>query len=320
MRAALIDRLGAPPIFGAAPSPEPAGDEALIEVVVAPLNPIDLQIASGGFYMGVPALPYIPGKEAVGRIAEGRSLAAGTRVWFETSGGLGGNGSFAALAVAKEAWACEVPEGIEDALAAALGIAGLAAWLALEWRARLRPGETVLVLGASGAVGSLAVQIAKLLGAGRVVAAARSARGLAHARELGADATVALGAADDLASAFADAAAGGIDVVVDPLFGEPFLAAARAAAPGGRIVQLGQAAAPEVRLSSELLRRKTLSIIGHMNLETPPEVKAAAYRRLLEAAAAGRLRVDLEILPLSQVGEAWRRQARSPGRKLVLRP
>src|SRR5207248_6952801 len=115
----------------------------------------------------------------------------------------------------------QIDADVDDALAACLGVAGLAAWLALEWRGDLREGETVLVLGASGAVGLIAVQAAKLLGAGRVVAAARNPEGLERARSLGADATVKLDEHDDLAAAFLDACDGQPDLTIDPLRREP---------------------------------------------------------------------------------------------------
>ena len=124
----------------------------------------------------------------------------------------------------------------------ALGISGLAAWLALTWRAQLKPGEHVLVLGASGVLGQIAVQAAKLLGAARVVAAARSQKGLEHCLALGADAAVRLGEPEDFLAALARGAEGRIDVVVDPVYGEPFVAAVNAASFGARLVQIGAGA------------------------------------------------------------------------------
>jgi NADPH:quinone reductase len=180
----------------------------------------------------------------------------------------------------------------------------------------------VLVLGASGPVGLVAVQAARLLGAGRVVAAARSREGLERAHELGADATVALdaGAPEDVASAIRDAAGGPVDVTVDPLWGEPVVAAIHAAAERGRVVQIGQSAGPEATLPSGAVRGKMLSILGHTTLEAPREVVDRAYLRLVEHAAAGPLVMDHEVLPLDRAADAWRRQEELPRRKLVLRP
>ena len=323
MRAAWIEEVGGTPSVRDVGDPRREEGQALVAVTAAPLNPIDLATASGRFYAGPPDVPYVPGKEGVGRVLEADALSPGTRVWFMAPGGHGGNGALAERATPSEASAVEVPEGVEDALAASLGIAGLAAWLALEHRARVRAGETVLVLGASGAVGQIAVQAARVLGARRVVAAARSRDGLDRARELGADATVELtdaADAEELGERLRDAAGGDIHVTVDPLWGDPVAGAAHAAAPGGRIVNLGESADPEATLTSALVRGKSLTILGHANQRVPREVIADAYRRLLEHAAAGRVTVDYELLPLERVAEAWERQAASPGRKLVLEP
>ena len=160
MRAALIRDVGAMPEVGDAPAP--SGDA--IDVLAAPINPIDLAVSRGILATGHPELPYVPGCEAVGRTADGRV------VWiFGGSLGRTSNGAIAERAAVGDAHAIDVPEGADPALAAALGIAGLAGWLPFAWRAPLRGGENVLVLGATGSVGLVAVQAAKLLGAARVV-------------------------------------------------------------------------------------------------------------------------------------------------------
>ena len=163
------------------------------------------------------------------------------------------------------------------------------------------------------------MQSARLLGAARVVAAARSQEGLERCLQFGADASVRLDE-PDLPAAFAEAARGRIDVVVDPLFGEPFAAAVNAASFGARLVQLGAGAGAEATLSSAAIRGKLLVILGHANFAAPPEVKREAYRRLVEAAAGGEVRVDVDPLGLEQVGEAWRRLASGSHRKIVLVP
>jgi NADPH:quinone reductase-like Zn-dependent oxidoreductase len=178
----------------------------------------------------------------------------------------------------------------------------------------------VLVLGASGVLGQIAVQAAKLLGAGRVVAAARSAEGLERCLALGADTTVRLGEADDLPAAFAAAAEDRIDVVLDPLFGEPLVAALHAASFGARIVQIGAGAAAEATIPSAPIRGKMLVLMGHTNFAAPPEVKREAYRRMVEAADRGEIVVDVDRIPLEQVAEAWDRLAAGAHRKLVLVP
>ena len=318
MRAAVIEQVGEPPSAGEAPDPTRGEGEALIEVSAEPINPIDVAIGAGKFYSGPPEVPYVPGKEGFGRVIEADGHEPGTRVYFETPGGLGGNGSFGERAAVAEEELVAVEQDIDDALAASLGIPGLAAWLSLEWRAKLAEGETVLVLGASGAVGIIAVQAAKLMGAGRVVAAARDGAALERVRERGADATVDLSADGDLTEAFKEAAGGGIDVIVDPLWGPPAVAALQAMNPDGRLVHLGQSASPEATIPSGPLRGNTLTILGHTSLTASRETKSAAYLKLVEHAAAGRIVLDTETFALDEVTDAWQRQSSFPYRKLVL--
>jgi NADPH2:quinone reductase len=229
-------------------------------------------------------------------------------------------GSMGELALVDPAATYELPDGLDEGLAVALGIAGLAAWLALDWRAQLKPGEHVVVLGASGVVGQLAVQAAKHLGAARVVGAARSAEGLARAQALGADAAVRLGDGEELAQELSDAAEGRIDVVVDPLCGEPLAAAVQAASFGARIVSLGASAGPTATLPSAAIRGKMLVIMGHTNFAAPPEVKRSAYTRMAELASSGRLQVEVERVALADVRAAWERLAAGAHRKIVLVP
>ena len=319
MRGAVIDRIGRPPVVKEIEEPKRGAGQALILVIAASINPLDLSIASGRYYGGPPDVPYVPGTEGVGLVVDAESVAAGTRVRFEARSG---NGSLAERALATEDTLIELPERTDDDLAAAIGVAGLAAWLALEWRGKLEDGETVLVLGASGAVGQIAVQAAKHLGAGRIIAAARNADGLRRARELGADATVELRGQSvaELSDQFREAAGGELDLVVDPLWGEPAVAALLALRTEGRLVNLGQSAGGEATISSASVRSRMRSILGHANRMTPPSVRRDAYLALLEEATAGRLRVDFEVLPLGEVARAWERQAASPHRKIVVRP
>lgn len=314
MRAAVLKELGQAPSADEFDAPGDAGPgEVVAEVAAAGINPIDIALASGAFYGGAPPVPSVVGLEGVARV-EGGGLA-----YFD--GPVAPYGSLAERVLVREESLIPLPDGLDPAHAVAFGIAGLAAWLALEWRAELREGETVLVLGASGPVGQIAVQAARLLGAGRVVAAARSAEGLERAGELGADATVQIGAQDDLAAAFREAAGGeGHDVVVDPLWGEPALAAIKAAARGARVVNLGQSAGAEAMLPSAALRGKAIALLGHTNFAAPLEVKRAAYTRMAEHAVAGELTADFDTVPLADVASAWERQQAGPHRKLVVVP
>jgi NADPH2:quinone reductase len=310
MRAAVLHEYGVP-VADQFEEPSPVSGQAVVDVLAAGLNPVDVAICAGRFYAGKPPLPSVAGREGVG-------MLDGRRVYFD--GPVAPFGSMAERSLVDAGSTYAVPDAVEDGVAVALGISGLAAWLALTWRAELKQGEHVLVLGASGVLGQIAVQAAKLLGASRVVAAARSQEGLERCLALGADASVRLGEPADLSAALAQAAEGRIDVVVDPVFGEPFVAAVNAASFGARIVQLGAGAGAEAMIPSAAIRGKMLVLMGHTNFAAPPEVKRAAYRRLSEAAAGGEIRVDVDPLPLEQVGEAWRRLAAGSHRKIVLVP
>jgi NADPH2:quinone reductase len=316
MRAAVVREVGTVPEPGELPDPSRGDGEALVEVRAAALNPIDLTIASGRFYAGPPQVPYAPGREGVGVVLEADTVAEGTRVRFERDTGYGANGSLAERIVVDEDALVPLPEEADDKVAAALGIAGIAAWLALE-KAEIREGSSVLVLGATGAVGQVAVQGAKLLGAGRVIAAARNADALERTRELGADELMPLGDGD-LTAAYKDAAAAELDAVIDPLWGEPAVAALGTLRIGGRLVHLGTAAGLEATVPSALLRGKNVSIVGHSNLTTPHETKARAYRELLDHVIAGRIRVDVDVFTLERIADAWSEQAASPHRKIVV--
>src|SRR3954451_18211020 len=163
MDAAVLRDYGSDPEFGEFGEPQ-ANGLALVEVSVAGLNPVDHTIASGRLPGREPPLPSVPGLEGIGTV-EGR------RVYFDSP--VAPFGSMGERTLVEREELIEVPEGVEDGLAVSFGISGLAAWLALTWRAELREGESVLVLGSSGVLGQIAVQAARLLGAGRVVAAAR---------------------------------------------------------------------------------------------------------------------------------------------------
>jgi NADPH2:quinone reductase len=313
MRAAVIERYGDLPVLREVPEPKADGAN-LVEVIAAPLNPVDLSIASGKFYAGSPPTPYVPGGEGIGRVLQNGK--AGPRVYFRAASP---NGSLAERAVSKDQTVA-LPDSVPDGVAAALGTPGIAAYLALTRRAQLKAGETVLVLGASGVLGAIAVQVARLLGAGRIIAGARDEHGLARARELGADATVDLKQTDGLTERIREASGGQLQVVIDPIWGVPGVAALEAVSPLGRFVQLGQSAGPEAVVKSSIVRGRYLSILGYGSFLVPWEEQAAAYRTLLGYAAAEELKVETEVLPLEAAPEAWTRQATSPHHKLALSP
>ncbi|GII24000.1 quinone oxidoreductase family protein [Planosporangium mesophilum] len=307
MRAAVIHHCGQPPVVGDRESPRPGDGQVRVAVAAAPITPLDVLCWTGSSYFGAPAVPYVPGVQGVGRLDDG------TPVWFSTAAGMRpGDGSMAEYCVVPAPDVVALPADVDHTLVAALGLSAVAAWQALTWRGELRSGEQVLVLGAGGVVGQVALQAARLHGARRVVAACRSTAGQERARRLGADAVVALTDADDvdsLAGRLLDACDGPVDVVLDPLFGVPAAAALRTLGPHGRLVNLGSSAGEHSPFDSATLRSRSLRILGYTNNELSSEQREHALRVVADHAAAGRLVVEYETVPLAEADTAWSRQA-----------
>ena len=310
IRAARIGEAGgAPPTLDEVDVPPGDGDVE-VEVEAFSLNPIDVNVARGLFYGGTPPLPYVAGVEAVGRDASGR------RVYLNGPGiGIARDGVWAERVRVPAGSLHEVPEGASDEIALASGVAGLAGWAPVTWRADVREGDRVLVLGATGSVGRVAVQAAKLRGA-FVVGAGRRADALA---ELDADAVVQLDG--ELESRFREAFGGeGPTVVIDATWGEPLVAALAAAQPRARVVNVGQSAGATATIPSNSVRGKQAEIYGYSNYALAPDVFERSYRELVEHAVAGRIRFDaVETYDVDRLGDAWNRQLAGPGAKLVVR-
>jgi NADPH2:quinone reductase len=306
----VINALGRAPEL--ADRPEPSG-EAVYDVSAVSLNPIDINVGAGRYFGGHPELPYVPGCEGVARAADG------TRVYLFSDGlGLSRDGLLAERAFAPGDLGIPLPDGASDEIAASCGVAGMAGWMPVAWRAPVRSDDRVLVLGGTGTVGLVAVQAAKLLGAERVVAAGRNSERLERAAELGADATVSL-EEDDLVAAFKEAAGGdGPTHIVDTLWGPPAVAAIQAAAPGWRLVQIGQSASGEATVASAAIRGKMGELYGYTDFAVPKDVFREQYLRLVGHAAAGEIAFDIETYPLEQVAEAWERQADGAHAKIVV--
>ena len=315
MRALVVHNHGADPrVEEGWPEPKRGEGQALVEMGAAGLNPVDLAIASGRFYGYRPDPPFVAGREGWAAWSRAPTLAPGTRVQT-----LKAAGSMAERFVADEADLWVLPDGDDDIAAAASGIAGVAGWYAVQ-TGELQRTDRVLVLGASGTVGLVAVQAARLLGASRIVAAGRDRSRLARAGELGADAVVELGDGDleeTFRGAFPD---GGPELVIDPLWGSPALAAMNIAGDGMRLVNLGQAAGAEVALPSATVRGKRLRIIGHTVFSIPLDELAAAHAELLGHVRDGSLQLDVETTPLAEAPAAWERQKAGPHTKLVVTP
>jgi NADPH:quinone reductase-like Zn-dependent oxidoreductase len=309
MKAAVLHTPGSPPSFGE--HPEPAGGDGVtvIRVTAAPVVPLDLLCASGTSYFGVPQTPYVPGGQGVGVVESSAEFAPGTRVWFFATAGMKpGDGALAQLCAVPDGDVVPITADVPDALAAALGLSGVAAWMALSWRARLAPGERVLVLGGGGAVGQSGIGVARVLEAATVVALARPGSA-ARAAAAGADVLVLLDTTDVDELAATLAVHGPFDVILDPVFGVPATAAARELAPGGRLVNLGGAAGDAATISSASLRSKTASVLGYTNNALSADQRRDAITTVLEHAAAGRIRLAYEPCGLIDVEAAWSRIA-----------
>ena len=311
MRAATLRAYAAPPAVDERPDPlEPASDDGVVVAVTgAPITPLDVLCATGTSYFGPPPLPYVPGVQGVGIVRSGPEELRGRRVWFPTTAGMHpADGSLAQLCAADVADVVPLPDGVDDALAAALGLSAVAAWEVLSSRAALVDGEQVLVLGAGGTVGQVAVQAARLLGARRVVAVCRPGPGTERATRAGADAVVSLRLDEevmDLAERVRRECDGPVDVVVDPVAGVPGSAAAMLLAPGGRLVNLGSSAGPALTVDSATLRSRSAAVLGYTNTSLSPHRRARTLGTVLRHAAAGELTVDHVTVPLEDVTTAW---------------
>jgi NADPH:quinone reductase-like Zn-dependent oxidoreductase len=301
MRAAILTEPGSTPIVAEYPEPTPVPGRSLVRVTAAPVVPLDVLCGSGASYFGQPATPYVPGVQGVGLLPDGQ------QVWFATSAGMAaGDGSLAQLCSVADADLVPVDAVVNDESLAALGLSAIAAWMCLTWRARLRPGERVVVLGGGGAVGQSAIGAALALGAGQVIAVCRSEAAGGRARNAGASVVVPFhDDVDALAAALRAAIAGPVDVVIDPVFGAAATAAVKVLGEGGRLVNLGGAAGDAATFSSAALRSRSISVLGYTNNSLSATQRAQALTSVAALAADGKLSVAHTVQPLDRVADAW---------------
>jgi NADPH:quinone reductase-like Zn-dependent oxidoreductase len=318
MNAAVLHTLGKPPRFEQFPEPIPAEGQVLVHVRAASLKPVDKQIAAGTHYTTFRELPAVCGLDGVGVLDDGsRVFFAGPRLPY---------GAMAERTVVRRAQCFTVPEGLSDEVAAALPNPGVSAWLTLKERAKLVPGEAVLILGATGVTGKLAVQTAKILGAGRVIAAGRNEKALNSLLDLGADVTIQIDrSGEELTKVFArEAGDKGFHVVIDYLWGRPTEALLAAimrnefavAGSETRLVQVGESAGASISLPAAVLRSTPLTILGTAGIPAP-EILMDAFQQVLAYGASGKLRIDTERVPLADIESAWQKDQRS---RLVIIP
>jgi NADPH:quinone reductase-like Zn-dependent oxidoreductase len=319
MKAAVLHELGKAPLYEDFDEPTPQPGENLIHVRAASLKAVDRQMAAGTHYASPKRLPAVCGIDGVG------TLEAGSRVFF--GGPRQPFGSMAERTVAPQAFCFPISDAIDDATAAALPNPGVSAYLTLTHNGTFSPGESVLILGATGVTGKLATQIAKLLGASRIVAAGRNPEALKRLVTLGANATISLDQSEEnVKAAFArEAGKEGFNIVIDYVWGRPtelFLATltqTEFAAIGSetRLIQVGESAAPTISLPAAVLRSRALTIRGTAGIP-PRDALSHAMKQVLDWAAAGSLIIETEKVPLAQITQAWLRTGYAA--RLVITP
>jgi len=311
MQAAVVRQPGATPVFEQFTDPQPGPDVSVGTLVAAALNPLDVAFVNDQFPLRRLQPPCIAGYEAVVQFADG------TR-WY-VAAPPSPYGTLAELVPVPDSDAFPVPADLDPALAAALGVAGLAGWLALDYRAHLQPGETVLVLGAGGSAGQLTMQSARVLGASLVVGAARG-KALSQAADYGADAVVDLADEQAVDAGLAAAAPDGYDVIVDFLWGGVAPHAMSHAKRGGRYIQVGNAAGAASTITGLVLRNKLLTLVGHSLFATPAEARRSAYAQMAGHALDGKFGMDLEQTRLEDISGTWEHLKTGASRKLVVAP
>jgi NADPH:quinone reductase-like Zn-dependent oxidoreductase len=313
MYAAVVNVLGQPPQYQEFPETVASEGEVAIKVRAAGLHPVVKAIAAGAHYSSGGAVPAVAGIDGVG------TLEDGSRVYF---GGVRKPwGTMAEVAMVPRSMCVPLPDGIVDVQAAAIANPGMSAWVSLKERARIEAGQTVLILGATGVAGQLAIQVARHLGAKRVIGVGRNVEAIAAANV---DAVIALGQSEDaVRDAFAEEAAKGIDIVIDYLWGRPTELLLEALAKGfrasatraTRLVEVGESAGKTIKLPGAILRSIDLTILGSGFGSAAMDVILAAIPTLFSLAAAGRLTIDVEPVPLAGVEMAWNRVEK--GRRIV---
>jgi NADPH:quinone reductase-like Zn-dependent oxidoreductase len=319
MKAAVLHIIGRPPRCEPFTDPTAADGEVIVRVLAASLKPVDKQIAAGSHYASPRQLPCICGLDGVGLLPDGK------RIFF--GGARPPYGAMAELAPVRSAFAFPLPDSINDETAAALPNPAISAWLTLAARAKIEPGENVLILGATGVTGKLSVRIAKLLGAARVVAAGRNPEALAALSSFGADATIRLDAPPEelKQSLLREAGKSGFRVVIDYIWGAPaeaFFAAVTNKEFAEikteiRYVQVGEGAGSTISLPAAVLRSTAITIMGTAGIPSR-EVLADAMQNVFKHAAAGELQIETVRVSLADIESAWQRDY--PGRRVVVIP
>jgi NADPH:quinone reductase-like Zn-dependent oxidoreductase len=305
MKAAIVAETGKPPSYGDFKEPVPTDGEVQVTVTAAALSNVVKSRASGTHYSSSGQPPFVVGIDGVGHLDDGR------RVYFALP--RAPFGSMAEKTVIRPSQCVSLPDDLDDVTAAAIANPGMSAWAAFKERAKLTAGETVLVNGATGTAGRLAVQIAKYMGARKVVATGRNVQALKVLSVLGADVTIPL---DEGGDAFEDAlkeqfCGDGIDVVLDYLWGQSAERVIIAGAKAGkdavpiRFVQIGSVSAPSITLPSAALRSSAITLMGSGLGSIPRDRLVKSIGELMQATVPGGFEILTTIVPLSEVERVW---------------
>jgi NADPH:quinone reductase-like Zn-dependent oxidoreductase len=324
MKAAVVEAFGRPPVYTDFSEPSRRDNAVVITVEASALTNLTRGIMSGNHYASKEIqLPAVAGVDGVGRLADGRRVFTGALAPF---------GMMAERALINPHDSVELPDDLDSVAAAAVPNPGISAWMALEYGAGIKPGQSVLVLGATGVTGSIAVQLAKsVFGAERVVVAGRNIERLDWLQTVGADDAIAIGNDDLGAGVGAMHAERPFDAVLDYLWAEPaetVLTALASSHPSThfhatRLIQIGSMAGLTMNLPSGILRGNGITISGIGIGSVPPEVlmrtRTEALPRLFAMIAAGELALTTAARPLADVADAWT-TAEPSGTRVVLTP
>jgi NADPH:quinone reductase-like Zn-dependent oxidoreductase len=320
MNAALVEAFDRPPRYATFADPIPTEKELLVEVTAAALHVIVRVLANGTHYGSTGVLPFVPGVDGVGRLPDG------SRVYFGVT--RPPYGTFAERAVTESWMTLPLPDSLDDVTVAAMMNPGMSSWAALTGRAKFVASESVLILGATGISGHLAVQVARRLGAKRVIAVGRNPEALHQAAALGADATISL---EQDPAALIEAyrkhlSESKIDVILDYLWGAPAESLLAAVAQKGfahashriRYVQIGSVAGPTVSLPAATLRSSGLELLGSGFGSASLQEIMKAVGEFLQAAAKLPFQVPTKAVSLRDVETLW--NSHDKGVRLVFQP
>ncbi len=320
MNAAVVHSFEAPPRYTTFADPVASDKEVLVTVSAVGLHRVVKSLASGSHYASTDMLPFIPGLDGVGRLEDG------SRIYFGMS--RPPFGTFAERCVTACSRCLAIPDNLDDATVAAMMNPGMSSWGALTGRAQVVAGESVLILGATGVSGRLAVQIAKRLGARRVVAAGRNPDVLQGLLQRGADAVISLNQEPQaLVSAFTDLwIKDNIDIVLDYVWGEPAEKVLEAISKKGmqatasriRYVQIGATAGPNISLAAATLRSSGLELMGSGLGSVSLQKIFQSIAEFLKAAAEEPFEIETKTVPLRDVEAMW--ELPSEGVRIVFQP